>query len=327
MWVTRSQMTRRHVSRTRGRWTFPLVSGAATVVLACLLVGCATSSPVNRPNGSTSTKKIAVVAAENFWGSIAAQLGGDRVSVHSIIANPDADPHDYEPTAADGRALADAQYVIENGVGYDPWVAKLVAANGTPDQAVLNMGQLLRVKEGGNPHRWYSPDDVHRVIEQICADYKRINPADSAYFDQQKQNYETHGLARYHQLIADIKSKYRGTPIGASESIVTLLAEGLGVKVATPQSFLDAISQGTDPTAADKITADQQINTKQIKVFIVNSQNSNPDVAALVTAAKNQGIPVATITETLVPVTASFQDWQSDQLYGIQQALSKATTP
>jgi zinc/manganese transport system substrate-binding protein len=138
-------------------------------MLACLLVGCATSSPVNQSNGSTGTKKIAVVAAENFWGSIAAQVGGDRVSVHSIIANPDADPHDYEPTAADGRALADAQYVIENGVGYDPWVAKLVAANATPDRAVLNVGQLVRVKEGGNPHRWYSPDDVHRVIEQICA--------------------------------------------------------------------------------------------------------------------------------------------------------------
>src|SRR4051812_16754180 len=111
-------MRRGHVSRTRGRWTFPLVAGVATVVLAGLLVGCATGSPMNQPNGSTGTKKIAVVAAENFWGSIAAQVGGDRVSVHSIIANPDADPHDYEPTAADGRALANAQYVIENGAGY-----------------------------------------------------------------------------------------------------------------------------------------------------------------------------------------------------------------
>ena len=315
------------MSRTRGRWTFPLVSGAASVMLACLLVGCATSSPVNQSNGSTGTKKIAVVAAENFWGSIAAQVGGDRVSVHSIIANPDADPHDYEPTAADGRALADAQYVIENGVGYDPWVAKLVAANAMPDRAVLNVGQLVRVKEGGNPHRWYSPDDVHRVIEQICADYKRIDPADSAYFDQQKQNYETHGLARYNQLIADIKSKYSGTSIGASESIVTPLAEGLDLRIATPESFLNAISEGTDPTAADKITADKQIEMRQIKIFLFNSQNSTPDVAALVTAAKKQGIPVATVTETLVPATASFQDWQADQLQGIQQALSKATTP
>ena len=134
-------------------------------------------------------------------------------------------------------------------------------------------------------------------------------------------------MARYHQLIADIKNKYSGTPIGASESIVTPLAEDLGLKVATPESFLDAISEGTDPTAADKITADRQIKTKQIKIFISNTQNSTPDVAALVTEAKNAGIPVATVTETLVPATASFQDWQADQLQGIQQALLKATTP
>jgi zinc/manganese transport system substrate-binding protein len=157
---------------------------------------------------------------------------------------------------------------------------------------VLTVGDLVRVKQGGNPHRWYSPTDVHRVIEQIAADYQRIDPADTGYFDQQKLAYETQGLARYDQLIADIKHKYGGTSIGASESIVTPLAEGLGLKLATPESFLDAVSEGIDPTAADKITADRQITTKQIKIFVFNSQNSTPDVTALVTAAKAAGIPV-----------------------------------
>jgi len=294
-------------------------------VLAGLLAACATVPPAgNTPtsvNGATGKVKIAAVAAENFWGSIAAQLGGDHVTVRSIITNPDADPHDYEPTAADARTVASAQYVVENGAGYDPWVAKLIAANPAPARRVLNVGELVGVKEGGNPHRWYSPDDVQRVIDQISADYQRLDPAHWAYFDKQKQNYERHGLARYHQLIADIKSKYRGTSIGASESIVTPLTEDLGLRLATPESFLDAISEGIEPTAADKITADQQIKTRQIKIFIFNSQNSTPDVTALVTAAKNRGIPVAMVTETLVPATASFQDWQADQLEGIQQAL------
>jgi zinc/manganese transport system substrate-binding protein len=300
-----------------------------TVTLASLLAGCATGTssshgPAGQPSGNAT---IAVVAAENFWGSIAAQVGGQHVAVHSIVTNPDADPHDYEPIAADGRAVASAQYVIENGVGYDPWVAKLVAANPAPARLVLNVGDLVGIKEGGNPHRWYSPNDVHRVIEQIAADYQRIDPADAGYFDQQKQIYETQGLARYHELIADIKGKYGGTPIGASESIVTPLAEGLGLTMITPESFLDAVSEGTDPSAADKITVDQQITTKQIKIFVVNTQNSTPDVTALVSAAKAKGIPVATVTETLIPPTASFQDWQADQLQGIQQALSRATTP
>jgi zinc/manganese transport system substrate-binding protein len=306
------------------RWVSPVGAIAAVAVtLAGLLASCATTAPSGSgPAGQSA--KIAVVAAENFWGSIATQLGGEHVAVRSIVASPDADPHSYEPTPADGRALATAQYVIDNGAGYDPWVAKLINANPAPTRSVLTVGDLVGVKKGGNPHRWYSPVDVHQVIERIATDYKRIDPADAGYFDQQKQAYETQGLARYNQLIADIKSKYGGTPIGASESIVTPLAEDLGLKMATPEPFLDAVSEGTDPTAADKITVDQQIKTKQIKLFVFNSQNSTPDVAALVTAAKDQGIPVATVTETLVPAPASFQDWQVAQLDGIEQALSRA---
>jgi zinc/manganese transport system substrate-binding protein len=313
------------IGRTR-RALSPVRARGAVITFAALLVGCATApSAGSRPGQSTGDEKIAVVAAENFWGSIAAQVGGERVTVHNIIASPDADPHDYEPTATDGRAVATAQYVIANGVDYDPWVAKLVDANPAPGRTVLTVGELVGVEEGGNPHRWYSPDDVNRVIDQIAADYQRIDPANAAYFEQQKQIYETQSLARYSQLITEMKSKYSGTPIGASESILTPLAEDLGLRVVTPESFLDAVSEGADPTGADKITVDQQIKSKQIKIFVFNSQNSTPDVTALVTAAKNQGIPVATVTETPVPPTASFQDWQVEQLEGIKQALSQAT--
>jgi zinc/manganese transport system substrate-binding protein len=106
---------------------------------------------------------------------------------------------------------------------------------------------------------------------------------------------------------------------------VTPLAEALGLKMETPESFLDAVSEGTEPSAADKITVDRQIKTKQIKIFVFNTQNSTPDVAALVAEAKANGIPVATVTETLAPATASFQDWQVHQLAGIERALSQAT--
>jgi zinc/manganese transport system substrate-binding protein len=82
-------------------------------------------------------------------------------------------------------------------------------------------------------------------------------------------------------------------------------AEGLGLTMATPESFLDAVSEGTDPTATDKGTVDQQIRSKKIKIFVFNSQDSTPDVVALVSEAKAEGIPVASVTETLVPAMAS----------------------
>jgi zinc/manganese transport system substrate-binding protein len=215
--------------------------------------------------------------------------------------------------------------MIINGIGYDPWATKIVATSPVAGRTVLTVGDLVGIKVGGNPHRWYSPTNVHQMIEQITTDYKKIDPADAAYFDQQKQNFETQGLAQYNKLISDIKNKYAGTPIGASESIVSPLADGLGLTMLTPATFLSAISEGSEPTAADKTTIDNQIKNKLIKVYVFNSQNATPDVQAQVDAAKAAGIPVTTVTETLDPATATFQQWQVKQLQGIEAVLAQAT--
>jgi zinc/manganese transport system substrate-binding protein len=275
--------------------------------------------------GSSRSGTLRVVAAENFWGSIAAQLGGDRVEVTSVITSPATDPHDYEPTAADARTLAGAQMVIVNGIGYDPWASKLVAANPVGGRIVLTVGDLLGVAPGGNPHRWYSPTDVQHVIDAIVAGYTKLDPKHARYFTRQKRSFEANGLAKYRRLIATIKRRYRGVPVGASESIFSPLAQALGLNLITPPSFLKAISEGTEPTAADKTTIDRQIARKQTKVWVYNSQNSTPDVARITDAARKRGIPVTTITETLSPASASFQSWQVSQLEALAAALRKAT--
>ncbi|MFK0292654.1 metal ABC transporter solute-binding protein, Zn/Mn family [Streptomyces sp. NPDC090442] len=311
-----------------GRRTVRLTLGVAmAVVAAATATACSTSSAKGSTTAAAaggSGRTIEVVAGENFWGSIATQLGGSHVKVTSIITNPNTDPHDYEATAADARTVAGARYAIVNGIGYDAWADKLLASNPASGRAELKVGDLVGIKPGGNPHRWYSPADVHKVIERITADYKKLDPADAAYFDRQRTTFETKTLAEYNKLIADIKAKYAGTPIGASESIVTPLSEGLGLKMLTPETFLDAMSEGSDPTAKDKATIDRQIADRQIKVYVDNTQNSTPDVQAQVKAAKAAGIPVAAVTETLAPAGATFQQWQTTQLRGIEQALAKA---
>jgi zinc/manganese transport system substrate-binding protein len=274
---------------------------------------------------SAGAGTLRVVAAENFWGSIAAQVGGDRVEVTSVISSPATDPHDYEPTAVDARILAGAQMVIVNGIGYDPWASKLVAANPVDGRIVLTVGDLLGIEPGDNPHRWYSPGDVQRVIDAIVADYRRLDPKDAGYFEQQKRSFETHGLRRYKQLILTIRRNYRGVPVGASESIFAPLAEALGLNLITPPSFLRAISEGSEPTAADKTTIDRQIARKRVKVWVYNSQNSTPDVARITDDARKRGIPVTTITETLSPASTSFQAWQVGQLEALAAALHRAT--
>jgi zinc/manganese transport system substrate-binding protein len=303
------------------------VAGCA-VLLAGALSGCTTSPGTAADNGArtgANSAVINVVAAENFWGSLAQQLGGAHVKVTSIIDNPDADPHDYEPTAADARTMAGAGLVVINGVGYDAWAAKLVDANPAAKRTVLTVGDLVGAKEGGNPHRWYNPDDVHKVIDQITADFKKVDPSDAAYFDIRHNAVLNTNLKTYFDLIGQIRAGYAGTPVGASESIFAMLAPATGLNLLTPASLLTAISEGSDPTAQDKATVDAQIKTKQIKVYVYNSQNATPDVQTQVDAAKAQGIPVTTITETLTPAGASFQDWQVAQLTALKQALATAT--
>jgi zinc/manganese transport system substrate-binding protein len=298
------------------------VLGAAVVALAA---GCSTAASPAASTGSGPGQKIVVVAAENFWGSIARQLGGTHVTETSIIANPNTDPHAYEPTATDARTIASAKLVIVNGIGYDPWAPELLAANPVQGRQTLTVGDLLGLRPGGNPHQWYSAARVRQVIAAITADYRRIDPGDGAYFTSRQKTFETKALARYNALISQIRARYAGTPIGASESIVSPLASTLGLKMLTPYSFLKAISEGTEPTAQDKSAIDAQIKNKQIKIYVYNSQNATPDVAAQVKAARAAGIPVTTVTETLAPASATFQQWQVTELQGIESALHQAT--
>ncbi len=300
--------------------------GALAVVflLLCVVPVCAGCGLSNGSSGD-SGGKLRVVAAENFWGSIASQVGGAHVEVTSIIVDPNADPHSYEYTAQDARAVATAQYVIVNGAGYDPWADKLLQANPVSGRKTLDVGELNGKHAGDNPHMWYNPAYVTAVAEKIRDDLKALDPGDASAFDQSTQAFLTTGLQRYHQLIADIRAKYNGVPVGATESIFAYLAPALGLNLITPSSYLKAVSEGEDISAADEATVEQQITSRQIKILVYNSQNTPNNIQQVIKLAQANNIPVATITETLTPATASFQDWQSAQLQGIESALAQAT--
>lgn len=293
---------------------------SAALCGALLVLGCGSAGPTSGAGG-----RLRVVAAENFWGSIAAQLGGEKVQAQSIIVNPDTDPHSYEPTAADARTMAGAELAIVNGVGYDQWASHLLAASPAAGRTVLDVGSLLVLKQGDNPHQWYSPAHVHAVLEQIVADYDRLRPEDAAYFAQQKKTFETVGLARYNALIEEIRTRYAGVPVGYSESIFQPLGEALGLKLLTPYSFAKAIAEGSEVTAQDKQTVDRQASNREIKVWVFNSQNVTPDVQRVNELARSAHIPIATVTETLSPASASFEQWQVTELKRLGNALHEAT--
>ncbi len=299
--------------------------GAASVLmsLAAFTAGC-NSSGQSATSGSGGGR-LQVVAAENFWGSIARQLGGGKVQVRSVIVNPNTDPHSYEPTAQDARTMAGAQLAIVNGVGYDNWAPKLLEASPLSGRVVLNVGQLLGLKGGENPHRWYYPADVRAVIAKITADYQMLDAPNAAYFATRRHEFETTALARYDALRAQVSSRFAGLPVGYSESIFQGLGEDLGLKLLTPYGFVKAIAEGTEVSAEDKRTVDRQAEDREIEVWVFNSQNVTPDVKRVNEIAKAKGIPIATVTETLSPASDSFQQWQVTELEGLMKALHEAT--
>ncbi len=298
-----------------------IILGLIVVAAAVATLGaCGSGGSSNVASGG----KPLVVVAENFWASIAAQIGGSRVTTVSIITNPDTDPHAYEPLPRDARAVAQARYVIFNGAGYDPWAPKLLRAGSSGGRRELEIARLARRKEGDNPHMWYSPAIVGQVVDRITADLQSIDPKDAATFAANAAAFKTTARQRYDARRAYIRTKYAGVPVGSTESIFVDLAGDLGLRLLTPPGYMKAISEGTDPVAADKATFDSQISTGAIKVLVFNKQNTTPDVQTLVDKARAKHIPVVAITETVDPATATFQNWQGGQLAALQQALARA---
>ena len=287
------------------------------VLGALALAGCG--------GGGAGRSGLEVVAAENFWGSIAAQLAGSKATVRSIIVNPNTDPHSYDATPADARSFAAARLAIVNGIGYDDWAPKLLAASPLPGRITLSVGGLLGLRAGDNPHQWYSPVNVMRVIATISSDLARLDPADAAYFRARERAFETTGLARYRSLIAEIRARYRGVPVGYSESIFEPLGEALRLRLLTPPGFAKAIAEGTEPTAAETETVERQAQRRQISVWVFNSQNVTPDVQRVNRLARAAGIPIATVTETLSPASDSFEQWQVAELRTLERALGRAS--
>ncbi len=298
------------------RWSATLAGATAALVLAGGVGAGAGLSPA-----SAAVGPITVVAAENTWGSLATQLGGRHVQVLSIVSDPNADPHEYESNPSDARAMADARYVIVNGAGYDTWASQLLGAQAESGRRVLNVATLLGRKDGDNPHFWYSPPAVDRVIDRITADYERLDPADRAYFARRHAAVEA-AFAPERARLAYLRAHFAGRPVAATESIFAYLAQALGLRLVTPTSFMDAVAEGNDPPAPAEATFYRQIANRSFGVLVYNTQTVTPLTTGLRRAAVDRGIPVVGVSETIQPPIDSFEAWMDGQLDRLANALN-----
>jgi zinc/manganese transport system substrate-binding protein len=287
-------------------------------VLSPLLTGCGVAFVADP---AETGGRLVVVAAENFWGSIAAQLGGDRVQVTSIVTDPNADPHEHEASPADARLFASANYVIVNGAGYDTWAGDLLAAQPESDRRVLTVADLLGKKPGDNPHFWYDPAYVEKVLTRMTADYTALDPAHAAYYAA-RSIAVAQLMAPYAQRLAYIQQHFAGARIAATESVFQYMARYLHLDLITPYAFMQAVAEGNDPPAPGLVTFTQQIRTNAFAVLVFNQQTITPLTTDLEAQATAAHIPAVAVTETLAPQSATFEAWMDRELDALTTALA-----
>jgi zinc/manganese transport system substrate-binding protein len=299
----------------------------ALTTAALVLAGCSSTSsngPSTTAGSSASaaaSTAIDVVASSNVWGDITKQIGGEHVNVTSILSDPNADPHEYEADAKTGVAISKAQLVVENGLGYDDFMDKLLAASPNANRTVLNAADVMKISgSDANPHIWYDIAKLPDVATAIADQLGKLDPIDAATFTSNAKTF-TDSLTPITAAIDNIKVKYPGAPVGYTERVPGYLVEASGLKLATPASFAQSIEDGNDPSVADNSAMDAALTSKAIKVLLFNGQVTSPATNAVKQLAQSSGVPVVGVTETLPPTDKDFQAWQLRQINEITTAL------
>jgi len=320
-------VTRRHGGESRHRgWpgrprgkgaALPLLALAAGLAAASALAGCGSAQAPVTPG------VVRVVAGENFWGSIAAQIGGRHVRVISILSSPAADPHLYESDVASAIAVAEAGLVVENGAGYDTFLSQLLGATYHPGRVVISVQRVLGATGADvNPHFWYDIPRMPRVAAAIEAALARLEPRDATVFAARLAAFDA-SLRPLEAVIGEIRGRYAGVPVAYTERVPGYLLAAAGLRMVTPPGFAAAIEDGVDPSAGDTLAMEQLLAGRKIRVLVYNAQATSPATQHVRALARQAGVPVVAVTETMPPAYRTYQAWQLAQAKAILHALGE----
>lgn len=281
--------------------------GVAAAALSIATPALAQSATVN------------VVAAENFYGDVASQIGGRHVAVTSILSNPDQDPHLFEASPKTARALQHAQIVIYNGANYDPWMAKLLGASTQARRATIVVADLVGKKAGDNPHLWYAPATMPAAARALAAELGRADPAHKADYDANLQKFVA-SLQPIDAKVAALRAQYHGVPVTATEPVFGYMSDAIGLDMRN-QRFQLATMNDTEASAQDVAAFENDLRKRQVRVLIYNSQAEAPMTRRLLKLARDGGVPTVSVTETQ-PAGKTFQQWMAGQLDALAAALA-----
>ena len=286
------------------------VFAAATLLTALLAV----------PTTGRAAGPIPVVAAENFYGDVARQIGGADVTVTSILNSPDQDPHLFETSPSVGRMVSAARVVIYSGIDYDPWMRKLLAATSGANRTAIVVADLVGRKPGDNPHIWYDPATMLALAKALAADLGGLDPAHQATYQQRLALFQR-SMQPILAKIAALRSRFAGTPVTATEPVFGYMFADLGMQVRN-MPFQIAVMNDTEPGARAIAAFEHDLTTHQVRLLVYNRQASDPLARRMETLARKSHIPVVGATETEPPDT-TYQAWMLHILAAVDQALTE----
>ena len=289
---------------------------AAAWVLLCT-AGCG-SSPAQ---GGAGGGRLAVVAGENEYGDVASQIGRGYVTVYSVDSNPNTDPHTYEATPRVAQKIADANLLIENGVGYDDFMSKLASASPNSARKVINVQRLRGLPDSTpNPHLWYDPKTMPAVARALAADLSTLAPAHAPAFRANEAKFVA-SLQPWLDAIASFKARYGGTAAATTEPVADYLLAAMGIDNLTPFGFQADIMNGTDPSPQDVALEDSFFTQHKAKVFCYNQQVTSALTSSIRQTAIHAGVPVVSVYETM-PAGYDYQSWMMAEVAAIQKAIT-----
>jgi zinc/manganese transport system substrate-binding protein len=287
--------------------------------IAAILVSGAACSGASAPH--IPAGKISVVAAENFWGDLASQIGGSHVVVTSLINSPDADPHLFTPGTSNGLAVAQAAVVLVNGASYDPFMSKLLDAAPSSTRKVVNVADVLHVTgSDANPHLWYDTPRLPVVVHAIAGSLAAADPANAASYRRGAAS-TIKRLQPLEAAVQQLKASHSGAPVAYTERVPGYLLVAAGLNVLTPPGFAKSIEDGVDPSFSDIAAMHTLITDHRIKVLLYNEQAVSAITKQLQSLAADNGVAVVPVTETMPP-TENFESWQLGQVQALAAALS-----
>ena len=284
------------------------------IVLICLvatLVGC---------GGKTKSSTLPVVASTNVYGDIARQIGGSHVSVTSVLSDPNADPHLFEPGTANGLAVSQARVVIQNGLDYDSFMSRLERSAPSDNRTVVTISDVLGIHgQDANPHLWYDVPALPKIAAAIEQALAKADPAHSSGYQSGLRSFVA-SLAPLQATLAKIRATHAGAPVAYTEPVPGYLIEAAGLRDLSLSSFTHPIEEGSEPSASAVSAMTSLATQHRIKVLFYNNQAVSPVTKRINAAAKAAGVPVVGVAET-VPAGLTFQAWQSNQARVLLQAL------